>query len=109
MNHIPKSLNDELNKDKFYLKCCLARFGGCGGRIQRHHALKYAGSQLQKKFCILPACEGHHDQARNKDIKEKFDWVLLNRATDQELKDISKSTDYIWERNRLNKIYSICQ
>jgi hypothetical protein len=111
MNHIPKVINDDMNTDPFYRKCCLARFGGCGGiniygrTIERHHNLIYAGKQVQKKCFILPSCPNHHSLARNKDVQEKFDWVMLNRATDQELIDVSKSIDYIWERNRLNNIY----
>lgn len=105
MNHIPKPLNDDMNTDPFYRKCCLQRFGGCGGRIQRHHNLIYAGSQVQRKFCILPACEDHHEKARSKEGKEKFDWVMLNRATDEELLEFSKSINYLRERDRLNKIY----
>lgn len=64
MNHIPKALNEELNADPFYLKCCLRFLGGCSGRIERHHNLIYAGRQYQAKFAILPACHDHHDQAR---------------------------------------------
>lgn len=111
MNHIPKELNDDMNTDPFYLKCCLRRFGGCGGtniqgrRIERHHALTFGGKQVQAKFCILPACIDHHRLANRKDIKELFDWVLLNRATDEELRSISKATDYLRERDRLNKIH----
>lgn len=106
MNHIPKSLNDDLNTDRFYKKCCLASDGMCEGRVERHHALIFAGKQLQKKFCILPACrEYHHRFANRKDIKERFDHVLLNRATDQELAEISKAVDYKQELWRLNKIY----
>lgn len=107
MNHIPKHINDDLNNDPFYRKCCLAHLGGCGGRIERHHALIFAGRQLQAKFCILPACHDHHDLARRKDIKEMFDWVLLNRATPEEISMISKATNYTYERDRLNKKYGL--
>lgn len=111
MNRIPKELNDDMNTDPFYLKCCLRRFGGCGGvniygrRIERHHALIFAGKQVQAKFCILPACPDHHARATNPIIKALFDWVLLNRATDEELLSLSKSVNYIKERERLNKIH----
>jgi hypothetical protein len=107
MNHIPKKLNDDMNTDPFYRTCCLKRFGGCGGRVERHHALIFAGRQVQEKFCILPACHEHHEIARRKDIKEKFDWVLLNRANEQEIQRISKSTNYSRERDRLNNIHGI--
>lgn len=107
MNHIPKKLNDELNEDPYYKKCCLHFLGGCGGRIERHHALIYGGKQYQAKFCILPACHTHHDMARRKDMKERFDWVLLNRATEVELSLISKAIPYRDVRDRLNEKFGI--
>lgn len=113
MNKTPKELNEQMNEDQFYTRCCLRQFGGCGGvnfsgrSIERHHALIYAGRQLQKLFAILPTCPDHHRIANRKDIKEKFDWVLLNRATEEELEAISKSTNYKRERDRLNNIYGV--
>ena len=105
MNHIPKALNDELNDDPYYKKCCLSFLGGCSGRIERHHSLTWKGSQYQRKFCILPACHAHHELARRSDIKEMFLWILLNRATDSELLEISKAEDYIRTRRVLNQKY----
>ena len=105
MNHIPKAINDDLNEDPFYKKCCLSYLGGCSGRIERHHNLIYAGRQYQAKFCILPACHDHHDMARNKEIKERFDQVMLNRATESEILSISKAINYKDVRDRLNKKY----
>lgn len=113
MNKIPKTLNEAMNDDPFYRHCCLRKFGGCGGTsfsgrsIERHHALIFAGRQVQALFCILPACPDHHSIANRKDIKEKFDWVLLNRATDAEIQSISKSVNYQRERDRLNNIYGV--
>lgn len=107
MNHIPKQLNDEMNDDPYYRKCCLSFLGGCGGRIQRHHALTWKGSQYQRKFCILPACENHHEKARGGEVKKRFDWILLNRATEVELLEISKAINYVEMRDRLNKEYGI--
>jgi hypothetical protein len=111
MNHIPKKLNDEINDDPFYRKCCLSFLGGCGGKniygrtIERHHALIFAGRQVQAKFCILPACPDHHRIADRKDIKELFVWILLNRASVEELQAISKAENYLEMRERLNKKY----
>lgn len=111
MNKIPKTLNDELNEDPFYRRCCLSFLGGCGGKniygrtIERHHALIFAGKQVQAKYCILPACPNHHALANRKDIKERFDWVWLNRATDVELSQISKLINYVAMRDRLNLKY----
>ena len=113
MNRIPKHLNDDMNTDPFYRHCSLERFGGCGGiniygrRIERHHALTFAGRQVQAKFCILPACPDHHEMARSRETKERFDWVLLNRATSKELGTYSKVIDLFQEKERLNKIYGV--
>lgn len=107
MNHIPKALNDELNEDPFYRKCCLSFLGGCGGRIERHHNLIYAGRQYQAKFCILPACHDHHDMARKTEIKERFDWVMLNRATYEEILSISKAINYVFVLERLNNKFGL--
>lgn len=107
MNHIPKALNDELNEDPFYRKCCLSFLGGCGGRIERHHNLIYAGRQYQAKFAILPACHDHHDMARNTEIKERFDWVMLNRATYAEILSISKAINYTFVLERLNTKFGL--
>lgn len=107
MNHIPKALNDEINEDPFYRKCCLSFLGGCGGRIERHHNLIYAGRQYQAKFCILPACHDHHDMARKTEIKERFDWVMLNRATYEEILSISKAINYVFVLERLNNKFGL--
>ncbi len=105
MNNIPKKLNEQMNQDSYYKFCCLAD-ENCEGKIERHHALIFGGKQVQKKYCILPACEKfHHRYANRKDIKEKMDWIWLNRATEEELKEVSKAIDYKKVKERLNKIY----
>lgn len=102
-----------MNSDPFYRKCCLQRFGGCGGTningrsIERHHNLIYAGRQVQALFCILPACVNHHARANNPEVKEQFDWVMLNRASEEEILLYSKSKNYSRERDRLNNIHGL--
>lgn len=89
-------------EDLFYKVCCL-KSNECSGKVEWHHVLIYAGKQLQKKFAIVPACKNfHHKYANRKDIRDQFLKVVLNRATDDELKAISKSTDYLALRARLN-------
>lgn len=89
--------------DPYYKKCCLAYMGTCLGRIEWHHSLIYGGRQIQKKFAILPACHFHHASVAH--YNEDFVRVALNRATDQELEDISKVINYKRERERLNNIH----
>lgn len=89
--------------DPYYKKCCLAHYGTCLGRIEWHHSLIYGGRQVQQKFAILPACHFHHASVAY--FNDEFVRVALNRATDEELRGISKAIDYLKERERLNTIY----
>lgn len=102
---IPVKLLKEILEDKFYRVCCLT--GKVNGKIDLHHNLIYAGKQVNEKWCILPICNSIHQyhQGFTKEVKEKLDWIMLNRATDKELKKYSKCVDYIKERERLNKKY----
>lgn len=108
MNAIPKKLREEMGLDPFYARCCLRGDGQCSGKVEWHHALIVAGKQLQAKFCILPACkEYHHRFADRKDIKERFAWVYLNRATPSEIASISKAINYKSQLDILNKKYGM--
>lgn len=74
-----------------------------GRLIEWEHAIIYAGKQLQEKWAIIPICwHTHRGPGLNKRINEM---LALNRATDEDLKKISKSTDYIHLRKYLNKKY----
>ena len=106
---IPVKLKEDLNKDPFYKKCCLT--GRTDGKICFHHNLIFAGKQVQEKFAILPVIEDIHKYHRGltSEVKEKLNWIMLNRATDTQLKMYSKATDYIAMRDRLNKKYNTRQ
>jgi len=78
--------------------------GGCGGRIEWHHVFIYAGRQLNEKWAIVPACHDHH--AKAEPLREHFEHIALNRATTQELLQISKAIDYVAKRKYLNDKYS---
>lgn len=102
MNNIPPKLRKEMSADSFYKECCLKNYQ-CAGKVEWHHVLIFAGKQLQKKFAIVPACKDfHHKFANRKDIRDQFLKVVLNRATNIELKEISKATDYLRLRKTLN-------
>lgn len=103
MKPIPLKLRNEIASNPYMKKCCLC--GTSSGKIDWHHQIIYAGSQLNEKWAILPLCEICHDSARNSKVKEKLNWIALNRATKEELSRISKAIDYIKERDRLNKVY----
>lgn len=114
MNNIPKKLKEEMTSDPKYKKCMryhllndhVCRPDPISGKlIEWEHAIIYKGKQLQKKWAIIPICWGAH---RGQDlVKEINVWIALNRATDQELKEISKAVNYIHKRNYLNKKYGI--
>ena len=102
MNCIPAKLKIELADDPFYEKCCITGTPNTEARVEWHHNLIYK-KQVQEKFCILPLREDIHDNISKH--KERCTWIMLNRATDEQLKKYSKAVDYLWIRERLNKKY----
>jgi hypothetical protein len=103
MNNIPTKLKIELNDDVFYTRCCLTGVSNRETKIDFHHNLIYAGKQVQEKFCILPLAKSVHDKLP----KELCDWVMWNRATDEEIARYSKAENYQLTKERLNKKYGI--
>jgi len=81
MRPIPPKLKEEMATDPFYEKCCIG--GDCAGRIEWHHALIYAGRQINEKWAILPACHKHHAEVSKYD--REFKRIAVSRATDEEL------------------------
>jgi hypothetical protein len=108
MRTMPRWLRAKLDQDPFYHVCAL-RDAKCGGRVTWEHAIIFAGKQVNEPWAIVPLCEYHHEIGRWQDAgtmdKQKNIWVALNRATDDELRAISKAKDWISERARLNGIY----
>lgn len=90
-----------MEADPFYKQCCIT--GSKSGKIDWHHNLIFAGRQVNEKFCILPLLKSIHDNIVVH--KEECDWIMWNRATDEEIKRYSKAIDYFKERDRLNKKY----
>ena len=109
------TLRSDVGSDPEYTRCGLQGLlrgiiGPCGGRVTREHAMYFKGSKVQKKWAIPPICACHHGVDQYQDgpgeaPKIIRQWVALNRATDEELREISKAVDYIRERDRLNDIY----
>lgn len=98
---IPPKLRAEMASDAFYKQCCIT--GRSDEKIEWHHNLIFAGKRVNAKFAILPLIETIHENITY--YKEECDWIMLNRATDEELAMYSKVIDYKRERERLNKIY----
>jgi hypothetical protein len=86
MRKIPNKLREEMAEDPYYQQCCLSYTGMCEGRIEWHHALRYASQQQNYKFCILPLCHAHHLKADSKIIKPLLEKIMTARATEEEKK-----------------------
>jgi hypothetical protein len=99
---IPPEMRLEMANDPFYKKSALS---GRIDNIQWHHNLIYNKRRVNEIWAIIPLTEDEHrKEAKHKD---KLNWIMLNRATDEELKKYSKAVDYIALRERLNKVYGI--
>lgn len=114
MRTIPPHLKMTILSDPYYELCCLKGLHGhvCGGdRITLEHAIIVAARQLNKHWAIIPVCPAGQEVDAFQDAhtmkKELNVWVALNRATNDELRSISKAKDYIRERDRLNKKYGL--
>lgn len=108
MNNIPKPLRAKLASEEYYQICAIT--GERGTRtnpVQWHHNLQFAGKQYQKRFAIIPILKSVHEAVSSTSIKEKLDWMMLNRATDNEILAISKAFDYFRYRAHLNRKYGI--
>lgn len=108
---IPLKLREELAADPVYSTCMLFGQDGhvCEGSITWEHAIRYAGKSYQKKWAIVPICEKGHAVNKFQDAgtmsKEINQWVALNRATDAELREISKAENYFQTKKYLNSLY----
>lgn len=103
MNNIPAKLKRELLSDPFYDKCCITGTPKTSAKIDWHHNLIFASRQTQEKETILPLrADIHRDIVK---YKEKCDWIMLNRMSDEQIQKYSKAINYSREKERLNKIY----
>ena len=111
MRQISQKNRKTIDIDPFYRKCVRASDGGCRGRITIEHAIVFGGKQLDELWSLLPLCAFHHAVDEFQDggdlNKEKNIWLALCRATDDELRRISKAVDYIRLRYALSKRYAL--
>ena len=101
MRKIPTKLREDMANDPFYERCCIT--GRKDEKIDWHHNLIFAGRQINEKWCILPLITSVHERIIA--YKEKCNWIMLNRGTDEQLKKYSKLINYIELRDKLNKKY----
>ena len=117
MNSIPKALREELAADPYYFHC--ARKDALDDHecerdplrpekaVDWEHALTAKGRQLQKRFAIVPSCWWAHRGPGM--VKEINIWIALNRATSDEMLDLSAlgGRDYFRYRTYLNRKYGV--
>jgi len=108
MNNIPKKLRAELAVDPEYKLCMVTgEPARRGDPIQWHHAMIFAGRQVQKRFAIVAIKKSIHEEVHNPVIKEFIDWIVLNRMTESELDYYSKAVDLRYRKEQLNIAYGV--
>lgn len=103
MRPIPPKLREEMENDPFYQQCCITGKNRLQVKIEFHHNLIFRGRQISEKFCILPVSKDIHDNQGKREIKDKLNWIMLNRATEEQLEKYSKCVDYKRMLKVLNK------
>lgn len=98
MRKISPRVRKIIDSDPFYRRCCIT---GKTINLEMHHNLIYAGRQVDEAWAILPLTKKIHDREKEKDIGAKLDWIMLNRATDEQLRKYSKLENLIAKRERL--------
>lgn len=58
---IPPAMREQLADDPFMTDCVIAH--ECHGRIEWHHAFRYAGKRTNELYTIIPLCSYHHSKA----------------------------------------------
>ena len=104
--HTPPKLLKKLLSDPYYQQCSFLFEHYCAGKIEFHHAMTWAGRQCQELECILPICHSIHEQARNSEVKEKLDYLMFLRMTEEQIARFSKSIDFFKRYNYIMKKYS---
>lgn len=119
MTTIPKKQRAEMEQDPFYHTCARNEAlhdhecqgdpirGAYGRMIEWEHALISKGRKVQKRFAIVPICWwSHRGPGLNKEINV---WIALNRASDDELLELSRlgGRDYFRYRHYLNGKFGV--
>lgn len=105
MKRIPNKLREEMANDPYYDRCCVTGRHKTWTKVDWHHNLIFAGSQVNEKWCILPLARSIHNRVHEPAIKQYVDWIMLNRATEEELARYSKLEDLKAKRDKLNRYY----
>lgn len=104
MRKIPPELRAKLDADPWMHRCCIT--GRTDEKIEWHHNLIFAGRQVNEDWAILPLLESVHDDIPGAPaLRELCDWIMLNRASEDQLRPYCKSTNYLALKARLNRKY----
>lgn len=103
MRLISMKQRQEMNIDPFMKASCLSG----GSPVEWHHNMIYGGKQSNEWWTILPLTKEEHRKADNKEIKEKLNWIMLNRARDSEILPFCKAVNYLAMKNKLNEKYGV--
>jgi len=93
MRAIPTKLRNKLDQDPWYRRCCLTGRTRTQEKIEWHHNFIFAGQQVNEKWCILPMAESIHDREKEQEIKERLNWIMLNRANVETIEKYSKQEE----------------
>ena len=109
---IPLKLREEMAADPYYQTCArnvLLKDHECKPcpvmrkLIEWDHTIFFAGKSLQEKWAIIPTCWlVHRGGLLNREIQT---WIALNRATPERLKELSRGTNYVALKERLDRKY----
>jgi hypothetical protein len=81
---IPDALREQMAVDPFMRRCAIT--GTTSEKIDWHHNLIFAGRQVNERWAIIPLATSVHDRVpRDKELKDRCDHIMLNRATDERL------------------------
>lgn len=97
MRFIPLDILKEFLDNPINKNCALCSKSS----VQIHHNLIYGGSQVSDIWTLIALCSDCHSIEKRKDIKEKLDWIMLCKGTDEQLKQYSKIDNLIEKRARL--------
>lgn len=100
MRPISPRVRKIIDTDPYYRRCCVS---GRTINLEMHHGLIFAGRQVDEAWAILPLTKKIHEREKEKQIGEYLDWIMLNRATDEQLKKYSKLENLIAKKERLKK------
>lgn len=106
------ALREEVTNDPEYQVCMLSGYHVCEGRLTNEHALYYDKKKIQKKFAIVKVCASGHGVDQYQDAptelpKDMREWVALSRATDEEIRSISKAVNYTQRLKYLEGKYGV--